>query len=998
LGGILSNTRVHELAKELKISASALRKTLADLGIVVKSHMSLLDEDVTTKIRAMFNDQISANKKHDKDEAQRQLKAQEEKAREQKKEIDEKKAIALQAEKEVKAQKAEQDAKAKKAEQEAQAKKAEIKAPEQKNDNQDSAVIEKKEDAKKSDRFASGEKRGRDQVIDRTHKKHDFKHDSKKENTSHSKPKSEPAKQMIPLASTESILAQLKKKSQPATTDSYYHADNVEERKVTQQKNNPADNRDRRPGGYRGDNRPPQQNRENRDNRDRNAPSTYRGNSDNRRPFNKDGGRPSIDKKPGFAGKDGGGRSFDPRKKDSHSIKSTVIDSSLAPNAELAKKAEIAKKFGKNKKSSKDFGDTSRHLQNKIKSAKKRDKYTDIPVELDESQISKNIKMTLKKTKKVKKYHKEAQQVRITDDGKVRISEFTSVSELANILGVASTEIITKFFALGQMVTINQRLDRDSLELMCAEFEVEYEFEDEVGDEIIYKDPEVFEDAEEVERPPIVTIMGHVDHGKTSILDYIRHENVVAGESGGITQHIGAYQIAYNDRKITFLDTPGHEAFSAMRARGANVTDIAVIVVAATDGVMPQTVEAIDHARASGVTLIIAINKVDLPNINIDKTISQLLERGIYLEGYGGDVLWTKCSAQTGQGINDLLDLILLTNDMEEYKAKVGVPGEGIVIESEKDASMGTIITVLLRQGTIKKGDSIICGSTYGKVRKLEDERGKELKVINASDVARLYGLNDVPKAGDILNVVDSDKIAKNISSERTIIRRERENFQNKASLHNIFDRIKENETLTIDLIVKADTDGSVEALCDSFEKLSTDQVKVQIIRKSVGGINEADVSLASASNAIILGFHVRTNGKAQKQAESDGVEIKLYHIIYDAIEDLRSAMEGMLAPKIVEKATGSARVKEVFKIKKVGNIAGCAVESGYIQNSGKARIFRNDVMLYEGKLSSLKHFSNDVKTVKAGTECGIGFENFNDLKEGDVIESFIEVEEKQKL
>ncbi len=959
----MSNTRVHELAKELKISASALRKTLADLGIIVKSHMSLLDDDVASKIRAMFNDQISANKKHDKEDAQRQQKAQEDKARELKKEkekeINEKREEAIKYEKKV--------------------------AP----------IKEKREseDFKKVEKSTSDEKKGQDNFKQYSPKKTE----PKRENTSHRKPKEDQNKDqnkvVLPIASTESILAQLKKKSQPATADSYYHADNVEERKVTQQKNQASDNRDRRPNSYRGnsDNRGPNQNR------DRNSQSNYRGNSDNRKPFNKDGERPNFDRKPGFAGKDGG-RNFDAKKRDSHSIKSTVVGANDSVSTELTKKADFTKKFGKNKKSSKDFGDTSRHLQNKIKSAKKRDKYTDIPVEMDESQISKNIKMTLKKTKKVKKYHKEAQQNKLPDDSVVKISEFTSVSELANMLGVAPTEIIAKFFALGQMVTINQRLDKDSLELMCAEFEIEYEFEDEVGDDIIYKDTEVFEDAEEVDRPPIVTIMGHVDHGKTSILDYIRHENVVAGESGGITQHIGAYQITYNDRKITFLDTPGHEAFSAMRARGANLTDIAVIVVAATDGVMPQTIEAIDHAKASGVTLIIAINKIDLPNVNIDRTISQLLEKGIYLEGYGGDVLWTKCSAHTGEGIDDLLDLMLLTTDMEEYKAKLDVPGDGIVIESEKDASMGTIITVLLRQGSLKKGDSIICGSTYGKVRKLEDERGKELKKLGASDVARLYGLNDVPKAGDILNVVESDKIAKSISSERTIIRRERENFQNKASLHNIFDRIKENETLTIDLIVKADTDGSVEALCDSFEKLSTDKVKVQIIRKSVGGINEADISLASASNAIIIGFHVRTNGKAQKQADLDGVEIKLYHIIYDAIEELRSAMEGMLAPKLVEKSTGSARVKEVFKIKKVGNIAGCAVETGYIENSGKARIYRNDVMLYEGKLSSLKHFSNDVKVVRAGTECGIGFENYNDLKEGDVIESYIEVEEKQKL
>lgn len=926
----MSKTRVHVLAKELKISASALKKTLADLGVVVKSHMSLIDDEVTDKVRTMFHDQLSAHKQLDKDEAIRQEKAQEQKAIEQKRE------------------------------------QARIR---------EEASKEKEEDkAQKTNKQEGPRKRETQSRREYASKKQEERKDAPAQR----KQKSAPRKVSIPSVSPESILAQLKKKSQPATADSYYHADNVEERKVTQQKSQPAGPRGRRSGGYRStDNRPPYQGRGQTDGKQRDAKPT--------------------DRKPGFGGKDGGS-SFEPKRRDSHSIKSTIIDPIIAHDAEISNKIKLAKKFGKNKKTSKDFEDTSRHINNKLKSAKKRDKYSNIPEELDESQISKNIKMTLKRTRKVKKYHKEAQQHQLPEDTVVKISEFTSVSELAKMLGVAPTDIIAKFFALGQMVTINQRLDKDSLELMCAEFGVDYEFEEDVGEEILFKGMKSHDSGEKVSRPPIVTIMGHVDHGKTSILDYIRHANVTSEESGGITQHIGAYQIKHNGKKITFLDTPGHEAFSAMRARGANVTDIAVIVVAATDGVMPQTVEAIDHAKASGVTLIVAINKVDLPNVNVDKTISQLLEKGVYLEGYGGDVLWTKCSAHTGENIDELLDLILLASEVEEYEASSGTRGEGIVIESAKDASVGTIVTILLREGKIKKGDSIICGSTYGKVRKLENEKGKELMELKPSDVAKLYGLNDVPKAGDILNVVESDRDARSISSERTIIRRDRENFQNKASLHNIFDRIKENETLAIDLIVKADTDGSVEALCDSFEKLSTDKVRVQIIRKAVGGINEADVSLAAASNAIIIGFHVRTNGKAERLAELEGVEIKLYHIIYDAIEDLRSAMEGMLAPKIVEQATGSARIKEVFKVKKIGNVAGCAVESGYIVNSGKARIYRDDVLLYEGKLSSLKHFANDVKTVRAGTECGIGFENFNDLKKGDIIESYIEVEEKQKL
>ncbi len=911
----MSKIRVHVLAKELKISAAALKKTLADLGVVVKSHMSFLEDDVADKIRQMFNAQLSANRHP---------------------EVIENKKSSSEADRKVVVKNDD--------------------TPKKSRDNSRSDYKHERLNTSNNRRTnSSSEKKYTER------KSHDRK-------PQHNDAKAPEKKTALPINSADKIKALLKKKSQAATTDSYYHADNVAER---------------------------EQNKKNRQSQTRNRPQGDRRDNNNRRGSfnnNRKDGKPAFQKRP----QDGAPRPD--RSKTSPRFNPANNTAKVQPVDALAK-TDISKKFGKNKKSSKDFGESSKHIKNKLKSSKKKSKYVDYSKELDEATISKNIKKTLRKTKKNKKYHKEAQSSsQQVVDGVIKISEFTSVSELARIIGVPATDIIGKFFAAGQMVTINQRLDKDSLELMCAEYDLEYQFEDEVGTDVLKKDTDEYDDVELVERSPIVTIMGHVDHGKTSILDYIRNENVVAGESGGITQHIGAYQITYNDRRITFLDTPGHEAFSAMRSRGANVTDIAVIVVAANDGVMPQTIEAIDHAKAAGVTIVVAINKCDLPEANVDKTIAELLEKGVYLEGYGGEILWGQCSAKTGEGVNELLDLMLLSAEMDEYSARYEVPGEGIVIESQKDARMGSIITVLLREGRLKKGDNIVCGATYGKVRKLENERGTEINELGPSDVARLFGLNDVPKAGDVLNVVESDKIAKSISSERQLIRRERENFQNKASLNNIFDRIKENQLTDLNLIVKADTDGSVEALCDSFEKLSNDEVKVQIIRKSVGGINEADISLASASDAVIIGFHVRSSAKAQKLADLEGVEVKLYHIIYDAILDVKSAIEGMLSPTLVEKAIGSARVKEVFKIKKVGNIAGCAVESGYILNDAKARIYRNDVMLYEGNLSSLKHFANDAKEVKAGTECGIGFENYNDLKEGDVIESYIIVEEKKTL
>jgi translation initiation factor IF-2 len=484
--------------------------------------------------------------------------------------------------------------------------------------------------------------------------------------------------------------------------------------------------------------------------------------------------------------------------------------------------------------------------------------------------------------------------------------------------------------------------------------------------------------------------MGHVDHGKTSILDSIRNTKVVADESGGITQHIGAYQAIHKGQKVTFIDTPGHEAFTAMRARGANITDVAVIVVAANDGVKPQTVEAIDHARAAGVTMVIAINKTDLPEANIDRTISSLLEQNVYLEGYGGQIPWVRTSALKGTGIDDLLEVILLSAEMKELKARFNGPGRGVVIESEKNAQMGTKATILLQEGTLKKGDNIVVGSSFGHVRKMENERTIEQMQIYPADIAVVYGLNKVPKAGDILNVVDSEKIARQIGGERQIIRAEREKYQGTTNLGNLYTKIKQNEMTELRLIVKGDVDGSVEAVCDSLQKLTTEEIAISIIKKGVGGIIEADVNLASASDAIIVGFNVRANNKAKKLADDTGVEIKFYQIIYDAIDEIRKAMIGMLQPDFVEKILGQALVKQLFKMKKIGTIAGCSVEKGVIQSKTKIRLFRDDKVIFDGDLLNLRHHNDDVKEVQSGTECGITIKNFNDIKEGDIIECYI--------
>ncbi len=655
------------------------------------------------------------------------------------------------------------------------------------------------------------------------------------------------------------------------------------------------------------------------------------------------------------------------------------------------------KKFKEDKKKEeRSFEDKNKHIQAKVKHMKKSvRKKKFIPTEMEESVISKGIRKTLSTSKKKKKYKKEEKEI-IPGESKIIINEFTSVSELAKLIGISATEIISKFFKMGQMLTINQRLDKESLEMICNEFDFDIEFQEEYGSDILEEKFDEMSDVESIHRPPVVTVMGHVDHGKTAILDRIRSSNIIAGESGGITQHIGAYRVEYKNKSITFLDTPGHEAFAAMRARGANVTDIAVIVVAANESVKKQTIEAIDHARAAGVQIIVAINKIDLKGANVEKTIGDIMKQNIMLEGYGGEALWVKCSALTGEGIDELLDTILLSSEMLELKAPVDISGKGVVVESKKDQRIGTVVTVLLQEGTLGKGDNIVCGATYGKIRKMVDERGNEILKLTPSGVAILYGINDVPKAGDIINQVDNEKIARQISVERTHIRKEREKYQEKTNLDNLFQKIKENQMSEIKLVVKADTDGSVEALCDSFQKLSTDEVLVNIIRKDVGGINEADVHLASASEAIIIGFHIRAQNTAKKLAEEEKVEIKIYQVIYEAIEDIQLALKGLLAPKFEEKFLGTAVVKQVFKIKDVGTIAGCYIEKGMITNTGLVRIYRDDILIHEGELSSLKHYADEVKEVKAGSDCGIGINNYNDIKENDVIENYIMEEVKR--
>lgn len=889
-GGTLQ-IRVHELAKELKISTLALKKHLTDLGVITKSHMSFIEEEVADKIREKYNEQIDAEKRAEKDR---------------------KKLIELRQ----------------------QAKKGESK-PAKAEEKPAPTPVEKPEEIL-------------EKPAEKPAKKSKSTEKAAKEEHPEA-PASKPEAEDIPLASEQTPEGV----KEPAKLPSFFE---LQEQKAREEAKKHRETLDIRVPYKQAT--PPPRAKENKSS------------------------KPQHQERP---------------RTKPQSRTSSVQAPPPPPVIPIPEKKEIEKKFGKAKPVHDDLGDKSKHKKALISSTKKGKTKAIETTEVDEAAISRSIKKVMQKTSKRKKYHRDAQ---VVDErgSEIVIREFTSVSELAKIMNVSASEIISKFFMMGQLVTINQRLDRDSLEMICDEFKVEFRFEDEYGAELIEQVLDKYAEAPEIPRPPVVTIMGHVDHGKTSILDYIRNENIVAGESGGITQHIGAYQIEINKHKITFLDTPGHEAFTAMRARGANVTDIAVIVVAATEGVKPQTREAIDHARAAGVSLIIAINKVDLPDANVDKTIAELLELGVYLEQYGGEVPWCRTSTVTGEGILNLIELILLTAEMLELKAKCDVPAEAIVVESQKDPRMGSVATILMQQGTLKRGDIIVCGAVSGRVRRMENERGLEIKELGPSDVARIYGLSDTPKAGDVLNQVDSEKTARTISTERQQIRLEREKYQNKSSLQNIFARIKEDQINTLNVILKTDTDGSAEAIADSLQKLANEEVSVNIIHKSVGGITETDVSLASASDAIIIGFHVRATQLARRLAEDEGVEIKLYQVIYDAIDDIRAALEGMLKPTIEEQSIGSATVKQVFKIKKIGTIAGCQVDRGVIQSNCLIRLYRNDVLITEDKLSSLKHYSNDVKEVRAGTDCGLSLVNFTDIKEGDVIEAYIEQEVAKKL
>ena len=642
--------------------------------------------------------------------------------------------------------------------------------------------------------------------------------------------------------------------------------------------------------------------------------------------------------------------------------------------------------------------------------------YDDMDEIVEEIIENKNIKIDdsvskqkLKKKQDIKPSKKDFQQKKkemyknktklmtnTTSDNVVLYKENMTIGELANAIGVNSSELVKKLFSLGIMATINNAISFENAEILVLEYNKELKRE-ETADVTNFEEYEIIDKEEDlVKRPVVVTIMGHVDHGKTTLLDAIRKTDVASGEAGGITQAISAYQVKVKDDYITFIDTPGHAAFTEMRARGASITDIIIIIIAADDGVMPQTEEVIDHAKAANVPIIVAINKIDKPEANVERVMTQLTEHGLTPESWGGDTIVNLISAKSGQGIDELLDSILLVAEMNEYKANPNRYAVGTVVESRLDKHLGPIVTVLVQNGTLRLGDPVVVGHAYGKIRTLKDDKGINLTSTKLSQPVEITGINEVPKAGDKFMAFESEKEARNIGLKRQEMAKQKDMTPSKSvTLEDLFNKIQEGKK-EINVIIKADVNGSSEAVKNSLEKLDVEGVKVNVIRSSVGAIKESDIVLAKASNAIIIGFNVRPDSKLKDYAKEQGVEIRLYNIIYKAVEEMEAAMKGMLEPIYEEQVTGTAEVRKIFKFSKVGTIAGSYVTDGVIKRDSKARIIRDGVVIYDGNINSIQREKDSVKEVKKGLECGITIENYNDIREKDVIEAYEMVEIKR--
>lgn len=689
-------------------------------------------------------------------------------------------------------------------------------------------------------------------------------------------------------------------------------------------------------------------------------------------------------------------------KKVTELLSKNVKNDKISYNEKIEKKSnsvnkKLTKSEDKEKLPSRDTN-TKAQLDNKkppqSNDKSKNKKNTDKKYENSFNKKNKHKKNKKNKVEMIQKEKREFAEVQ----HHVVMEQSISVQELSHQLGKKATEVIMKLMSLGVMATINQEVDVDTATLIAEEFGATIEIKASKEENLLNELEQIDDENDLKLRPAVVTIMGHVDHGKTSLLDKIRKTSITTTEAGGITQQIGAYQVSINGEKITFLDTPGHEAFTAMRARGAQVTDIAILVVAADDGVMPQTIEAIDHAKAAEVPIIVAINKIDKPDANPDIVKQELTQYGLVSEEWGGDTIMVPVSAKQGTGINELLEMILLVAEVAELKANPNRSAKGKVIEAKLDKSRGATATLLVQNGSLHLGDFIIAGTTQGKIRAMFDHLGKSIKIAGPSVPVEILGLTDVPESGDEFIVVNNEKLAKQVAEQRQQEKHLKEISRSSVTLEDLFSHIKEGEIKELNIVLKADTQGAIEAMKKSLEALGTEEVRVKIIRTAVGGIRETDVTLAAASNAIIIGFNVRPDTNAKKEADKEGVEIKSYRIIYEAIDDVKAALSGLLSPDIKEIELGSAEIRNVIKVPKVGNIAGCYVIDGKITRQSNIRVLRDGVVVYEGSIAALKRFKDDVKEVATGYECGISLDKFNDFKEGDIFEAYTFEEIKRVL
>lgn len=668
-------------------------------------------------------------------------------------------------------------------------------------------------------------------------------------------------------------------------------------------------------------------------------------------------------------------------------------------------KEEAEKKSKRKRRRDRAKPEVEKQATEVVEPKRKKKKKKKARPQFDEQEIQDAIRQTMASISdsgrgKRKKRRSDAGEIEESEEKlMIKVSEFMSLAELAKLMEVDSTELIRKCMELGMMVTINQRLDMDTISLLADEYGYEVEALSEFGEDLLEELVEDEDLTNAVGRPPVVTIMGHVDHGKTSLLDFIRESNIIAGESGSITQHIGAYEVSVNGKEITFLDTPGHEAFTAMRARGAQATDIVVLVVAADDSVMPQTIEAINHAKAADVPIVVAINKIDKPSANPDMIRQQLADQGVLVEQWGGKNQSVEISAKTGQNVDTLLESILLEAELLDLKADPERKAKGVVIEARLDKGKGVVATVLVQGGTLHIGEPFIAGAYSGKVRSMLDERNKRVKKAGPSVPVQVLGFDGVPQAGDTFMVLSSERDTRDISQKRQQLHREHDHWQSRPrTLDEISKQIQRGQIRQLSVVIKADVDGSLEAISDSLQNLATDEVAVDVIHRGVGAITETDVLLASASGAIIIGFHVRPTVKARQLSDRDSIDIRLYNVIYDIIDDVKAALEGFLEPTITEKNVGTVEVRQTFKVPKIGVIAGCYVVSGKISRNDKIKIYREDRLIHEGSISSLKRFKDDTKEVASGYECGIGVDQYNDIKVNDVIEAYEIIEEKRTL